>query len=136
MALALWRLPRFLVLDPLSTVRIGLRLDSPACEIDVALQKPHPGKSFVLLLGDAAGHVVQRVRLSGRARVYFDPESAGEYQLLLANPTEDALTVQLKAHNVPDVPRVEIKRRASPRSKAESPSSRTPKRSSRNIRLQ
>jgi hypothetical protein len=129
MPLALWRLPRFLVLDPLSTVRIGLRLDSPACEIDVDLEKPRTPKSFVLMLGDDEGHYVQRVRLSGRARVFFDPQSAGEYQLLLANPMEEAVTLHLKARNVPDVPRVQIKN--PPKVKTRARTSRSVKRTTK-----
>ncbi|MFZ1023071.1 MAG: hypothetical protein WAN87_02930 [Thermoplasmata archaeon] len=132
MALVLWRLPRFLVLEPLSTVRIGLRLDSPACEIDVDLEKPRTPKSFVLMLGDDEGHYVQRVRLSGRARVFFDPQSAGEYQLLLANPMEESVTLHLKARNVPDVPRVEIKK--PPRAKAKARTSRSARRPNRTTR--
>ncbi len=117
MPLALWRLPRFLILEPLSTVRIGLRLDSPACEIDVSLEKPRTAKSFVLMLGDEEGHFVQRVRLCGRAHLFFDPESAGEYELLLANPMRETLVLHLKARNIPDVPRVEIKKPANLRRK-------------------
>jgi hypothetical protein len=132
MALALWRLPRFLVLEPLSTVRIELRLDSPSCEIDVDLEKPRTPKSFVLMLGDDEGHYVQRVRLSGRARVFFDPQNAGEYQLLLANPMEEAVTLHLKARNVPDVPRVEIKKAPGVRAKART--SRTARRNSKATR--
>jgi hypothetical protein len=134
MGLALWRLPRFLVLEPLSTIRIGLRLDSPACEIDVEVEKPRTAKSFVLMLGDDEGHFVQRVRLSGRARVYFDPGSSGEYQLLLANPMEEAVVLHLRARNVPEVPRVEIKKPAGPRSKMRTRTPRSARRPSRAAR--
>ncbi len=92
-------LPRYLVLNPSSTVRIELRLEAPACEIDVEPERPRAGRSFILLLGPPGGPFVQRVRLSGRARVFFDPESPGRYELLLANPDREPLTLRLRARN-------------------------------------
>jgi hypothetical protein len=89
-------LPRYLVLEPTSTVRIDMHLDSPACEIDVALDHPRPGRSFVLLIGNPHGPFVQRVRLSGRARIHFDPEAPGDYVLLFANPQRDPVVLRLK----------------------------------------
>lgn len=90
-------LPNFLVLDPTSTVRIDVQLDAPACEIDVALDNPRPGRSFVLLIGPPKGPYVQRVRLAGRARIHFDPRAPGTYSLLLANPQSEPIVVRLKA---------------------------------------
>jgi hypothetical protein len=97
---ALADLPRYLVLNPSSTVRIELRLESSSCEIDVEPERPRVGRSFILLLGPPGGPFVQRVRLSGRARVYFDPESPGRYELLLANPDRAPLTLHLRARDV------------------------------------
>jgi hypothetical protein len=101
MAVTLPRLPRFLVLEPVSTVRIEIELESPACEIDVELENPQPGRSFVLLIGHKEGPFVQRVRLAGRARILFDPEAPGEYVLLLANPHREPLVLRLKGRNLP-----------------------------------
>jgi hypothetical protein len=100
-AIALRDLPKYLVLAPTATVRIDMRLDDPACEIDVALDNPRPGRSFVLLIGHPKGPFVQRVRLSGRARIHFDPESPGEYVLLLANPQRDPLVIRLRGRGIP-----------------------------------
>ncbi|MGP8016798.1 MAG: hypothetical protein ACLQL8_07855 [Thermoplasmata archaeon] len=100
MAVALADLPRFLVLDPLSTVRVEMRLVSPACEIDVELDNPRPGRSFVLLIGHKSGPFVQRVRLAGKARIYFDPQAPGEYVLLVANPQKEPIVLRLKARDV------------------------------------
>jgi len=93
-------LPKFLVLEPLSTVRVEMELRAPACEIDVELENPRPGRSFVLLIGHKDGPFVQRVRLAGKARVYFDPQSPGEYVLLFANPQKEPIVLRLKARNV------------------------------------
>jgi hypothetical protein len=97
---ALGELPRYLVLNPSSTVRIELRLESSCCEIDVEPERPRTGRSFILLLGPPGGPFVQRVRLSGRARVFFDPEAPGRYELLLANPDRAPLTLHLRARDV------------------------------------
>jgi hypothetical protein len=99
-AVALADLPRFLVLDPLSTVRVEMRLVTPACEIDVELDNPRPGRSFVLLIGHKSGPFVQRVRLAGKARIYFDPQSPGEYVMLVANPQQEPIVLRLKARDV------------------------------------
>ncbi|MGI0072082.1 MAG: hypothetical protein ACRECT_08485 [Thermoplasmata archaeon] len=132
-------LPRFLVLNPVSTVRIEMRLETSACEIDVELDNPKPGRSFVLLIGRAGGPYVQRVRLAGRARIYFDPEAPGAYELLLANPQRDPVVLRLRGRDVGrPVARVG-KRRAKPIAGRRSPSTdpaparrhRTPRRRSR-----
>jgi hypothetical protein len=99
-AIPLARLPRFLVLDPVSSVRTEIELESPSCEIDVELQNPRPGRSFVLLIGQRKGPYLQRMRLSGRARILFKPKSAGEYLLMLANPNRDPLILRLRGHNI------------------------------------
>lgn len=96
MAVVLSRLPNFMVIEPTSTVRIDLRLETPSCEIDVALDNPRPGRSFVLLLGPRKGPFVQRVRLAGRARIHFDPRAPGNYAILLANPQPEPIVVRLK----------------------------------------
>jgi len=100
-AVALKDLPKYLVLAPTATARIEMRLDEPACEIDVALDNPRPGRSFVLLIGHTHGPFVQRVRLSGRARIHFDPETPGDYVLLLANPQRDPLVIRLRGRGIP-----------------------------------
>jgi hypothetical protein len=100
-AVALKDLPKYLVLAPTATARIEMRLDDPACEIEVALDNPRPGRSFVLLIGHSHGPFVQRVRLSGRARIHFDPESPGEYVLLFANPQHDPLVIRLRGRGIP-----------------------------------
>jgi hypothetical protein len=109
-ATALNALPKYLVLNPMSTIRIQMELEAPACEIDVELDNPRPGRSFVLLIGQVGGPYVQRVRLAGRARIYFDPQSPGAYELLLANPQRDPLVLRLRGRDV-DVPA----RRGSPK---------------------
>jgi hypothetical protein len=88
-----------------------MRLDAPACEIDVELDNPRPGRSFVLLIGHVGGPYVQRVRLAGKARIYFDPQSPGSYELLLANPHHEPLVLRLRGRDVEVPPR----RRASKR---------------------
>lgn len=120
MSVALRDLPRFLVLEPTSTVRIDMRVDAPSCEIEVRLDNPRPGRSFVLLIGHPGGPYVQRVRLAGRAKIHFAPESPGEYRLLLANPDREPVVLRLKGKNLaPETVRPVLrppKRRASPRS--------------------
>jgi hypothetical protein len=105
-ATALPDLPRYLVLEPVSTVRLEIKLAGPACEIEVDLENPEMGRSFVLLIGHGEGPFVQRVRLSGGARIHFDPQSPGEYVLLLANPNRAPLVLRLRAHDLGAPPRV------------------------------
>lgn len=100
MAVALHDLPEYLVLKPTSTVRLDMHLDEPSCEIDVTLGNPKPGRSFVLMIGHPGGPFVQRVRLSGRARIFFDPESPGDYVLLLTNPDRAPVVLRLRARAV------------------------------------
>jgi hypothetical protein len=89
-------LPRFLIIEPVSTVRLEMELDRPSCEIDVELQNPGPGRSFVVMIGHRGGPFVQRMRLSGRARIVFEPKSPGPYVLVLANPVKEPLVLRLK----------------------------------------
>lgn len=100
MAVALRDLPKFLVLEPMSTIRVEMLLDAPSCEIDVELDNPRPGRSFVLMIGHKDGPYVQRVRLAGKARIYFDPQSPGEYVMLVANPQNDPIVLRLRARNI------------------------------------
>ena len=114
MALALQSLPKFLVLAPTSSVRLEMHLEDPACEIDVALNNPRPGRSFVLLIGHRDGPFVQRVRLAGRASVYFDPQSPGDYVLLLANPDREPVVLRLRARGVSSARRASTNTRKKP----------------------
>ena len=100
MAVALPDLPKYLVLEPLSTVRVEIRLAAPSCEIDVELDNPRPGRSFVLLIGHKEGPFVQRVRLAGKARIFFDPQTPGDYVLLVANPQKEPIVLRLKARDI------------------------------------
>ncbi len=100
MAVALRDLPRYVVIEGESTLRLEMRLEDPACEIDVSLDNPKPGRSFVLLIGHPDGPFVQRVRLAGRARIFFDPKSPGTYVLLLVNPDRTPIVLRLRARGV------------------------------------
>jgi hypothetical protein len=90
-------LPRYLVLEPRGSVRLELTLDSPACEIDVRLENPAPDRSFVLVIAETRGTLLQRVRLAGGARIYFAPRRAGTYLLFLSNPGRESVTLYLRA---------------------------------------
>jgi len=116
-AVALRDLPKFLVLEPMSTVRVEMQLDAPSCEIDVKLDNPRPGRSFVLLIGHKGGPYVQRVRLAGKARIYFDPQSPGEYVMLVANPQHEPIVLRLRARNVGGTASSEPPARKRPRAK-------------------
>ena len=98
--MALQDLPKYLVVEPSSTLRLDIHLDSPACEIDISLDNPKPGRSFVLMIGHPGGPYVQRVRLAGRARVFFDPQSPGNYVLLLANPDRSPIVLHLRGRGI------------------------------------
>jgi hypothetical protein len=110
MATALRDLPRYLVLEPVSTVRLEIHLAAPACEIDVELENPQPGRSFVLLIGHKQGPYVQRVRLAGRARIHFDPQAPGDYLLLLANPNRQPLVLRIRARDIGATARATVRR--------------------------
>ena len=98
--MALQDLPRYLVVEPSSTLRLDIHLDSPACEIDISLDNPKPGRSFVLMIGHPGGPYVQRVRLAGRARIFFDPQTPGNYVLLLANPDRSPIVLHLRGRGI------------------------------------
>jgi hypothetical protein len=89
-------LPRYLVLEPTSTVRFELRLGRPPGEVDIELENPRPGRSFLLLVGPQGGPLVQRMRLTGRVRVLFEPNDARPQILMLANPQKDPLVLQIR----------------------------------------
>ena len=110
MAASLARLPRFLILEPVSTVRLEMELTRPSCEIDVELQNPEPGRSFLLLIGKKGGPHLQRMSLSGRARIIFDPRAPGVYVLMLSNPQKEPLVLRLRARNL-------VRRPTAPRSR-------------------
>ena len=125
-AIALRDLPKYLVIEPDSTLRIDMRLDHPACEIDVALDNPRPGRSFVLMIGHPGGPFVQRVRLAGRARIYFDPATPGTYVLLFANPDRLPIVLRLRARGV-GRPIATVRRAAKRKAARGRPKSRAPR---------
>ncbi|MCI4321794.1 MAG: hypothetical protein L3K05_05760 [Thermoplasmata archaeon] len=100
MAIGLRDLPKFLVLEPGGGIRLDVHLDSSACEFEMALENERPGRSFIVMLGHRAGTIVQRVRLAGRAKILFDPESPGDYTLVLTNPMAEPAVVRLNARPV------------------------------------
>jgi len=98
-ALTVERLPRFLVLEPISTVRFDLRLAGPANEIEVELENPGPGRSFVLMLGSPGGPMVRRLQLTGGARIVFGSPDLRSQVLMLANPQKEPLVLQLRGRS-------------------------------------
>ena len=98
--MALQDLPKYLVVEPSSTLRLDMHLDSPACEIDISLDNPKPGRSFILMIGHPGGPYVQRVRLAGRARIFFDPQSPGNYVHLHANPDRSPIVLHLRGRGI------------------------------------
>ena len=100
MAVALTDLPKYLVVAPSSTLRLDMHLDCPSCEIDISLDNPKPGRSFVLMIGHPGGPYVQRARLAGSARVLFDPESPGDYALVLSNPDPSPIVLHLRGRGL------------------------------------
>lgn len=100
-ALTLARLPRYLVLDPVATVRFEVRLSRPSAEIDVELGSPQPGRSFLLLLGPQGGPVLQRLRVTGRARLVFRANDDRTHVLMFANPQKEPLVLKLRGRAGP-----------------------------------
>jgi hypothetical protein len=96
-------LPQFLVLEPHAAVRVEFTIRQPACEIDVRLENPAPGRSVIVLIGQLSGGFVQRVRIAGRAELYFEPQLRGAYALVLSNPMGRPAVVHLAGRNVPDL---------------------------------
>ena len=83
MGLRLSGLPKFLILEPGKGVRLEVELArSPACEIDVELDRPRPGRSFVVMVGHVGGPIVQRVRLAGACRNYSSPGKIPEHYVI------------------------------------------------------
>ncbi len=111
MVVSLNRLPRFLVLEPISSVRLELDLERPTAEIDVELENPRPGRSFLLLIGPRGSPPVQRMRLSGRARLLFEPKANGSHLLLLANPHKEPLVLRLRVRRLARRPGARLGRR-------------------------
>jgi len=97
-ALTLGRLPRYLVLDPVSTVRLEVDSSGPSCELDVALENPKPGRSLILLIGPHGGPLVHRVRLSGRTRLRLEAKDDDSHVLMLANPQKEPLILRLRGY--------------------------------------
>lgn len=95
-------LPKFIVLEPGRGIRLDLQLEAPACEFEVRLDTERPGRSFILLLGHKGGPMVQRARISGHAKVLFDPEAPGDYVVILSNPTPEPVVIHLDAREVPE----------------------------------
>lgn len=114
--------PSFLVLEPRGGIRLDVRLPTPACQVDVALANPQPGRSFILMIGRPSGPFVQRARIAGRARLHFEPGTPGLYTLLVTNPMHEPAVVRLKlrplvvevrARKVRRVPRARARSRPS-----------------------
>ena len=93
-------LPRFLVLEPTSVVRLEMELHHRACELDLELAQPGPGRSFVVMLGHHDGPFVQRARVARSAQLLFDPETPGRYVLVLSNPMSAPAVVRLAGREV------------------------------------
>ncbi|MCI4358206.1 MAG: hypothetical protein L3J95_00410 [Thermoplasmata archaeon] len=96
MSIAPGDVPSFLVLEPRGGIRLDIRLPTPACQIDAALQNPIPGRSFILMVGEPSEPFVQRARIAGKARLHFEPGSPGLYVILLTNPMREPAVVRLK----------------------------------------
>jgi len=99
------RLPRYLVLEPGSTVRFDLRPAPGASSLDVELENPRPGRSFLLLVGPSDGPTLQRMRLTGRARILFDARDRRPQVLMLANPQREPLVLQIRGRASAGSPR-------------------------------
>jgi hypothetical protein len=100
MTIAIEDLPKIIILEAGRGVRIDVKMDTPACEIEARIDQEAPGKSFVLMLAHKDGQVVQRVRVAGRTKVLFDPEAPGEYVFLLTNPMAEPLVVHWEVRPV------------------------------------
>jgi hypothetical protein len=103
--------PKFIVLEPGGGVRLDVYLPTPSCEIDVALENEVPGRNFVLMIGHPSEHFVQRMRIAGRAKLYFDPGDPGLFIFLLTNPMREPAVVRLRVRPLP-VPQPSTRTRA------------------------
>jgi hypothetical protein len=93
--------PKFIVLEPGGGVRLDVELPTPSCEVDVALENEVPGRNFVLMMGHPSEHFVQRVRIAGRAKLFFDPGDPGLFIFLLTNPMREPAVVRLRMRPIP-----------------------------------
>ena len=109
--------PKFIVLEPGGGVRLDVRLPTPSCEVEVALENEVPGRNFVMMIGHPSEHFVQRVRIAGRAKLYFDPGEPGLYIFLLTNPMREPAVVRLRLRPLP-IPEVTAAGRANGRAGA------------------
>jgi hypothetical protein len=89
-------LPRFLVLEPHASLRLELRVRRPPFELSLEPQNAEPGRSFVLMLGPPGGPIRQRLRLSGRTRILFEPRDRRGHLLVLVNPDAEPLVLELR----------------------------------------
>ena len=100
MVAALRNLPPYLVLEPRGGVRLPLKLEATACELELKLESERPGASFIAMVSERDGTWVQRVRLAGSARILFDPGTVGEFVLQLTNPTFDPIVLRLRGRTL------------------------------------
>lgn len=100
MALKVEDLPKVVILEPNKGVRIEVDLQAPPLEIDLHLENEAPGRSFILMITVPSGEVVQRVRVAGHAKVLFEPEAPGEYNVLLTNPMNEPAVVRCEFKEV------------------------------------
>lgn len=116
MSIAIEELPKVIILEPGRGVRMEVKMSTPSCEIELGLDKEKPGRSVVLMIGQHDGEVLQRVRVSGKAKVLFDPEEPGEYDFLLTNPTNEVVVVHwdVRAISQPKAPSPPAQRRRRP----------------------
>lgn len=128
MSEALTALPRYLVLEPVSTVRLEVTLHRPTGEIDVELENPKPGRSFLLLLGPQGGPIVQRMRLTGRARLVFEAAGNRPHVLMLANPQKEPLVLRLRVKGAKASRRKHRPTKAAPPPRTRSPAKQTARR--------
>ncbi len=92
-------LPRFLVLEPRSTLRLELRIRRPPFELTVDLPSSASDRSFVLMLGPPGGPLRQRLRLRGRTRILFEPRDRRGHLLVLVNPDDAPLVLELRGRS-------------------------------------
>ena len=96
MAVSLATLPRYLVLEPVSTVRFEVHVTGPGGGLDVELEAPKQGRSFLVLVGPEGGPFARRMRLQGRARIRFPRDGARDHVVMLANPEREPIVLALR----------------------------------------
>jgi hypothetical protein len=124
--------PKFLVLEPGGGVRLDVELPTPSCEVEVALENEVPGRNFVLMIGHPSEHFVQRVRIAGRAKLYFDPGEPGLFVFLLTNPMHEPAVVRMRVRPIP-VPTATPPARTVARARVSARRVRAPSRRSRSL---